>query len=463
MKGRTTLILFGVLLVLASFVYFIEIKGKAKREKNEEKSKKLLTIDEDHIQQVTVQRQTDTLAFERNGDAWNIVRPVKSQGDKYAVKNLVTEIASAKSEREIPDVTNWADYGLTAPKFSVIVQSKTGKRDTLYVGDTNPTGSFLYMRKPGKSSAILAGTSLSTSLGKSLFDLRDRTALSFEKDDIRKLEIARGGTDLIVEKDKDGWILKSPIQFKANKSAVDELLNKVKYAEAKRFEAESPSELRQYGLQPPTEVLTLTTSQGVLKKLMIGGETGAQYYAKDEARTPVFTVDSSVVSSLKKNAFDLREKKVSEFESWNVKRAEIRSGDGRTFAFNKDTSNNWLVESPQKGKAKSSQITGIFSSLSGLEAKEFVGRPSGSLSKYGLDKPSFKVVLKDEKGDTLAHVLFGSRSGKEDVYVMNKRTGWVVKTKDGILKELSPKMDDVLEKEEPKKPANVTKNANKKT
>lgn len=46
---------------------------------------------------------------------------------------------------------------------------------------------------------------------------------------------------------------------------------------------------------------------------------------------------------------------------------------------------------------------------------------------------------------------------------MNKRTGWVYQTRDDILKELSPKMDDVLEKNEPKKPANAAKNAKKKT
>jgi hypothetical protein len=463
MKGRTTLILFGVLLVLASFVYFFEIKGRASREKDVEKSKKLLSIDEEQIHKVTVKRQADTLAFERNGDVWNIVKPIKAQGDKYAVKNLVTEVAGAKSEREIPDISNWADYGLANPKFSVFVQSKTGQMDTLFVGDNNPTGSFLYVKKPRKLNVMMAGTALSTSLGKSLFDLRDRSVLPFEKEEIRKIEIQQSGKDLVLEKDNDTWEIKSPIQFKAGKSAVDEVLNKVKNAEIKRFENESPSDLQKYGLQPSAAVLTLTTNQNVQKKLLIGKKTDAQYFAKDEIRAPVFTIDSSVVSILKKDAFDLRDKKVCEFESWNVKQAEIRSKDGQLFACRKDTSSNWFVESPKKGKAKSWKVTGIFSSLSGLEAKAFIGKLSGRLSKYGLDNPSHEVILKDEKHDTLAHVLFGNRSGKEDVYVMNRKTGWVYKIKDSILKDLAPNLEDVLENEKPKKQDNITKNTKKKT
>ena len=452
MKGRATLFLFGVLLLLATFVYFFEIKGKASREKNEAKSKKLLSIEEDQIQKVTVRRPTDIFVFERDSDLWRILEPVKAQGDKYAVKSLVSAAATAKSDREITDPGGLSDYGLAMPKLTVIVQSKTGQSDTLLVGDTNPIGSSVFVKKPGKTDVHLTGTALTTALNKSLFDLRDRTALPFEKNDIRKIEIRRGAQTVVLEKEKDVWELKSPVLAKAGKSAVDALLNKVKYAEVKKFVEESSARLPKFGLQVPSVTLTLTGGANQSqKKLLIGAGEGAQYYAMDEARPAVFTVDSSLVNQLKKGVAELRDKKVCEFDQWNVKRCEIRSKAAGVFACVKDTSDNWIVESPQKGRAKSSQITGMFSDLSGLEAKTFIGKTAPGLSRYGLDQPVKVVVLKDGKGETLASVSFGAAAGMSEVFVMNKLTGWVYAVQDGILKNLTLDLDDVLEKEEPAK------------
>jgi hypothetical protein len=453
MKGRATLILFGVLLLLGAFVYFFEIRGKADREKNEEKSKKLLSIEEDQIQKVTVLRPGETLVFEREGDLWRILEPVKAQGDKYAVKNLVSAAASAKSERDIADAGGLSDYGLAAPRLTVIVRSKTGQSDTLSIGDTNPIGSSVFVRKPGKTDVHLTGTALLTALNKSLFDLRDRTALPFEKDDVGRIEIRRGAMNLVIEKEKDAWELKSPVLGKAGKSAVDAMLNKVKYAEAKKIVEETPARLQKYGLQFPSLTLTLTvgTNQS-RKKLLIGAGEGALYYAMDEARPAVFTVDSSLVNELKKGADDLRDRKVAEFDQWNVRRCEIRSRASGPFICVKDTADDWIVESPQKGRAASSRITGMFSDLSGLEARTFIGKTASGLSRYGLDRPVREVALKDGKGETLASVAFGSAAGKGEVFAVNRLTGWVYAVQDGILKNLTPNLDDVLEKKRPATP-----------
>ena len=453
MKGRATLILFGALLLLAAFVYFFEIRGKAAREKSDAQSKKLLSIEEDQVQKVTVRRPSETLVFEKDGDLWRILEPVKSQGDKYAVKNLVSSAATAKSERQITEPGGLSEYGLASPKSTLIVQSKTGQSDTLLIGDPNPTGSSVFVKKPRKSEVHLTGTSLTASLNKSLFDLRDRTALPIEKDDVRKIEIRRGTRTVLLEKEKDSWELKSPVNAKAGQTAVEGLLNKVRYAEAKKFVDESPSSLRKYGLNAPSVTLTLTGGGNqTQKRLLIGGTEGAFYFARDEARPPVFTVDSSLVNELKKGADDLRDRKVCEFDQWNVKRCEIRSRDAGVFICVKDTSDNWTIESPEKGKAKSWQITGMFSDLSGLEAKTFLGKMASGLSRYGLDRPVKEVVLKGGKGEILASVAFGSTAGKGGVFVLNRLTGWAYSAEDGILSKLSPVMEDVLEKEEPPKP-----------
>jgi hypothetical protein len=449
MKGRATLILFGFLMALAAFVYFYEIKGKAVREKSDAKSKTLLALEEDQIRKVTVLRPAETLVFEKEGDRWRILEPVKALGDKYAAKGLVTSAATAKSERVIDEAGGLSEYGLADPKYTLIVQSKSGLSDTLLIGDPNPAGSSVFVKKSGNPAVHLTAASLSTAIGKSLFDLRDRTALPFEKDDVRKIEIRRGSTTVLLEKENDSWEMKSPFTARARKTAVDGLLSKVGYAEARKFEAESATGLERYGLRNPAVSLTLTCGPDQSpKRLLIGRREGEVYYAMDEARPPVFTVDSSVVNELKKEAAGLRDRKVCEFDQWSVKRCEIRSRGSAAFICVKDTSDEWAVESPEKGKAKSWKITGMFSDLSGLEAAAFIGKTSSGLSRYGLDRPVREIDLKDGKGATVAGVAFGAADGKGGIFVLNKLSKWVYTVQDGILKNLTPDLNEVLEKNE---------------
>jgi hypothetical protein len=285
-----------------------------------------------------------------------------------------------------------------------------------------------------------------------VFDLRDKTVLPFEKDDIRKVEIRHDGTLILMEMDGNAWTLKSPVDARAGKSVVDDLLNKVKWAEAKAFENESPKRLQPYGLDPPVLTLVLSSAAGqAQKKLLLGRPKGIHVYAKDENRPAVFTVDTSLVAALRKKPEDFRDKKVAEFDTWAVHRAEIRTPGATTLAAVKDTSGDWRVDSPKKGTAKSWKLSGLWSDLSGLEAKTFIGKRTSGLSAYGLDRPATEVLVRNEKGDTLAFVAFGSRAGKDAVFAWNRKTGWVYTVKSEILKTLAPNIDDLLEKPEPPK------------
>ncbi len=452
MKGRTTLIFLGILVLLSSYVYFVEIKGKAKREKIKEQSQKILRFGEDEIQSLTLCRSADTLFFEKEGENWKISAPIQSQADRYALKNLVSELTKAKSEREITEVTDWSPYGLNPPSFTLWVQSKSGEMDTLYIGDQSPTYTYRYIRKPRKMAVLCTPTPIGAHLTKSLFDFRDRTVLPFEKEAVRRIEIRYEGKSILLDKNKDVWELVSPIRAKADRYKVDELLNKLKWAEARAFVDETPKRLDSYGLDPPQMNIQLVTGPGQIQ----GKNT---FYAKDEARLPIFTVDSSFVAAFKKNPVELRDKKICEFDEQSISYLEIRSKEGESIICEKDTVGQWRIKKPIEEKAKSWKVTGLFYAISGLQAEEFIGKMASGFSRYGLDSPQKEVILKTRNQTVMAHIGVGNRTGKEQVFVMNRLTGWVYKTKDRILQDLNPNLEDWIEKEE--QASQVTKKAKK--
>lgn len=467
MKGRSTLIFLGILVFLSSFVYFVEIRGKAKREKIKEKSRKILRFSEGEIQSLTLCRSSDTLVFQQDGENWKISAPIHSEADRYAVKNFVRELAQAKSEREIEGITDWSQYGLENPPFTLWVQSKSGEIDTLYIGEQSPTYTYRYIKKPGKMAVLCTPTPIGVHLSKSLYDFRDRTVLPFEKEAVRRIEIRYEGKSIILDKIKDAWELVSPIQAKADRYKLDELLNKLKWAEAKAFVNESPKRLDTYGLAPPHLSIQLVTGPGQIQKcLLIGKKVQGKntFYAKDEARLPVFTVDSSFVTGLKKDPMELRDKKICDFDEQSVYYAELRSGGEEFLICEKDTAGQWRIKKPIEEKAKSWKVTGLFYSISGLQAEEFIGKMTSALSRYGLDSPQKEVILKTRNQTVVAHLSVGNRTGKDLVFVMNRLTGWVYKTKDRILQDLSPNWEDWIDVEKEKQltqASNAKKNKKK--
>jgi hypothetical protein len=448
MKARFTLALFAVCVAAAAAVYFFDIRGGTERAGRSDRSKRLVSVEEEEITAVTVLRPSglpgvppESLIVERDGDAWRLLSPVRSAGDRTAVKNLVSEIAKAKAERSVADVSDWGDYGLADPKFTVFIASRQSTADTLMIGDGNPTGDFVFVRKPGRSEALLTEATIQSSLEKPVFELRDRIVLAFEKEDVRRLEIRRPGGTLVLEKENGNgnWEIRSPFKAAASASRVDEILNQIKWAEARVFVEESPKSLSRYGLDAPSIRLLLSTAaDSVRKTLDVGFREDGRFYAAEGSRRTVVLVDSALVSALRKSPEDFRERKICAFEEWKVKRVEIRSNASDSIAFKKDASGAWTFDPPGKGRADGGRVNDLLALLSGLDAETFVGKNPVDPARYGLDPPGREIVLTGEGRDPLARILFGKDRDRKTVFTMNRSTGWVAAAPNEIMKYLTP-------------------------
>jgi hypothetical protein len=371
---------------------------------------------------------------------------VTVSADGATVKGWASTLASVKITKSIDCSGAWSDFGLEPARYTFTFATASGRTDTLWIGDKNPIGTDLFARKPGVSQVLMISTSLESYCTKTLFDLRDKTVLPFDKDQVQSLTLRHQGEEIRAAKTGNDWKITSPVETKADRSAMDNLLWDVKNAQAKSVESETPV-LASSGLDRPSAALTLTLGRDQAQKtLLIGAEKDHRYYARDAARPTVFTVDSALASKLSKTLFDLRDKHVLEFKRDDVASVEIDSKDMR-FSCRKDTVNSgWLVTSPKPGKAKSWKVSGLISGVSDLEATRFIGE-SGSAAQYGLNKPTVSLLLKDSKGQVLADFAVGKSSANE-VYVRNGSTRAVYLVKDGIKSQLTVRLDEWFENEE---------------
>ena len=182
MRFKTTLILAIVFAVLLTVVLFMN-KEQTKKEKIEEKAKKLANIEKDNVSELIL--SFNNIQAKKEDDDWKIISPVETEGDKNAIEGVLGMFSWANIERTISeDTSNLAPFGLDPAKAEMIIIHSAGS-DTFYVGDKNATGSFVFARKGHEPRVFLTTTSLKTNAEKTLFDLRNKKVLGFEKNDVR--------------------------------------------------------------------------------------------------------------------------------------------------------------------------------------------------------------------------------------------------------------------------------------
>ncbi len=440
MNFKTTGILALILIVGVLAVVLLD-KQDEKKEEAKQLEEQLLNIDNDTVSEIML--LPSGIHAVKDSSKWDIVAPVKTDGDKSAIDALVNMFNSAKIDRVISsDTSEYSMYGLD-PAQGRMILVHAGDSDTLYVGDKSPTGSFVFARKSGSPEVFLTTTTLQTNVEKSLFDLRDKSVLGFESSQVRSFDLDNAQGKFSLARVGGLWKLTDPLEADADESEVSTILNRLSSENASQFVDESPENLRQYGLvNPQVQVDLFLGENRAQKSLLIGDASDGNFYAKDASRAPVFLVDSAFVNVLNSSLYDLRKKDLADFTSSEVTRFELEFS-GQTFVCEKDTSGTWMVLQPKARKAKSWKISSITRAASQLEVVKFVDDNPTSLSKFGLANPQVHARFYKEN-QVLLDVSLGNTVGN-DVYATLANSDPVYLVESSLLETWQPELDDISE------------------
>ena len=411
-RGRSTLILFVVAVALGGYLYFIESKRTIP---DENAKKKVFTSDAAKINQLEIKSSGGEVTGLRKGakETWTIVKPIDAPADRNSISDIVTNLANLEEEREVDaNASDLKTYGLAEPRVDVtfhVEGEKEPKR--ILLGDKTPGGTGLYAKLPAGNRVFLVGTSLDTTLDKSTFDFRDKTALAFDESKVDSLELASGAQTIRLEKTGEEWKLAKPLQAPADFVSVNGLLGQLQSAQmtALKDRPEDLKDLKQYGLDKPQVVATIGMGTSSVR-FELGNEADpSSVWARDPSKAAVFSVNNGVAAELKKKVDDLRRKEVFEFRPYNTTRFEItRGGATRAFERVKGTGENavdtWKQVVPAEKAVDSSNFEGVLLDLSNLRAESFVER-SGPAT--GHNAPAAVIVVKFDDGKKEERVTMG--------------------------------------------------------
>jgi hypothetical protein len=446
MRGlKTTLGLVLVLGGLFAYIYFVTWKQPA--EDTSSKLEKVFAgLQSDKIDEIHVHAESgDSTVLKKDKDGWKITEPLQAAAQDAEASG----IASALSQLEVARVVDenpasLVDYGLGAPRIEIQFKA-AGDKDfkTLQIGQKTPAGGNLFAKRGSDKKVFTIPSFQEQTFNRSTLDLRDKTAMKFDRDKVDHVEVTADNKTLEMEKSGNDWKIVKPLQAMSDSTATEGLIGKVQSAQMKSIVSENASaaDLKKYGLDKPAA--TATFSLGSAKaSLLVGSKSpDGSLYAKDASKPLVMTLDATLLDDFKKGAEEYRKKDLFAFRAYDANHLEITRG-GQTVAFDKvkgakpEDEDKW--QRAGTGGAKSAdadkeKMSVLLAKLESLRAASFVD----STAKTGLDSPAMTVYAKFDDGKKEERVTFG-KSGN-DVYA--SRPG-----EPGAAKVSSMEFDDVNKK-----------------
>lgn len=380
-----------VLAGLGAYIYFVDNKRPAGG--GAEEKAKVFTVEADKVEEVTITSDSESSTLRKVDGTWRMTTPLQADADQTEISSVTNALSTVEVNRVVEEnATDLTSYGLAKPRITVAYKAAGGGEGQLLIGDKTPTQSDVYAMKPGEKRVFLVAAFNETTFAKKPFDLRDKRILNFERDKVDSVEIVRDANTVLVARTGTDWVVKAPNQTRGDYSAIEALINKLasgtmtRLVEGTGSAPKDVAALSKYGLDKPTARISLAAGSSKAT-LALGKEEEGAFYAQDQGRGLIFTVDPTFVSDLKSTADDYRDKDLFEARAFTADQVRVARGS-ETLEFKKVAGTG--ENAPEKwqrtvdGKptdVDTAKMDDFLSKLTALRAQSFVtATPSTGLA-----------------------------------------------------------------------------------
>ena len=251
---------------------------------------------------------------------------------------------------------------------------------------------------------------------------------SVKTDDIKSLGFIVDKKAVTFEKKDDSWVKKDETAFPVNQTTLDSAASAIETVEADRV-LKNVDNLTEYGLDSPSNTITVDTSDGTTK-FNIGDEntsTNQYYITKDDDDNTVYVVAASTVTPFMDSLYDYAQgEDFPTIDSSTVKKVQV-SEDKDSYVLEENSDGaTWDVSSDGSSDKETADTTAagnVTSGLGNFAFDQFVDYNAEDLSKYGLDKPYATITvdyqeevedMEDTSSDSSESDSTASESDSED-------------------------------------------------
>ena len=262
------------------------------------------------------------------------------------------------------------------------------------------------------------------------FDKKEETAKQLKEEQLKLLPTAvkdisefwinyiKENRQIKVVRGKDGWQLVQPLSAKGDEKAIEKLLTNVVTSrkDAVLFEKVEQAKLVELGLGDPDVEMGLKSANG--ETVIVFGERGPTNnvaYAMFKGRPEIYRVHSDLKKDVSKEPYDLRDKRILDFDPAKMRRLEIvRSGMPKVVIVQEQS--KWNMLEPTTGIASMAKVLELLYAIKNGEIKAFADESPTDLAQYGLDSPMLQLTIHQEKKEKPYILTIGNKDRERRGY-----------------------------------------------
>jgi hypothetical protein len=210
----------------------------------------------------------------------------------------------------------------------------------------------------------------------------------------------RDGDAFSCRREGGKWTITDPRHLDVDQGNFSGILNSLTTATIDQVADPNPASLKDFGLDPPSFTLEITTDAKPQSFTLLLGDdtpTSGGLYAQVSGSPRVFTLASYLKSSLEKKMFDLRDRRALTLEAEQLQKIAVEY-KGTHWTLEKNPEGIWDLVLPPSVRADRFTVDGLVSQLRGLTMQTIAAEDKKKNGDYGFGSPELHLELTGSGG-----------------------------------------------------------------
>jgi len=390
------------------------IKNAISKKPEEFRDRKLSDIIATQITRVAVKTPAGEMELQKQGEHWQIVKPLRARADDQKVNDLLAQITTSRIQQFVADDRgDLHPYGLAEPRGTVTIFTADDKQGQLLQigGVPEKTKDQVYVRFTSRNFVYTLPKKIEEVLNTRPNDLRDRHLVRFDQNQLDRITIDAPGKDkTVLARKGEVWTIANQNNAAANTGEVRRLIDLIAGEQVTKFVEDVASDLPKYGLDKPQLILTLSsfasentaeTSAGEhpMATIAFGRIEGENVYARVGDQPFIVTARRAVLDNMFSSPLRWQDLAIFQFKPEQIHRLSIITDHERTIGRGPNNQWQWIVGN---GAMDTANVQSLLNTIASLRAVRWVGN---DVPGQAVAKPQLTITFTTSPDDKTIHKL----------------------------------------------------------
>ena len=422
-----------------TFVANQAVKKTIEKKPDDFRDKKLTDLIMTQVSRVVLKTTAGEMELQKQGDHWEIVKPLRARGDDQKIGDLIAQVTTAHIQQFVADDHgDLHPYGLAEPRGSITLFGQDDKQgQMLQIGAVpEKQKDQVYVRFSPRSFVYTVPKKIEEVLNTKPDDVRDRHLVRIDEKILDRITIeapAKGKT-ILARKDEN-WSIVSRNNAPANSAEVRRLIDTLSNEQVTRFVEDVASNLPKYGLDKPQLQITFSSfasentaetkaGERPFATVAFGKIEGNDVYARVGDEPFIVAVHRTLLENIFADPLQWQELSIFNLKPEQIHRFGVITD--KEFSLVRSANNHWTW-TKGNGAINETNVQSLLNTLSMLRAVRWIGPAT---PQHGFDRPQLTITFTSSPDDKATHKLtigggtpdgmwFARADEREGVFLIN--------------------------------------------